>query len=214
MSLETVHRLVKFVIILIDRVLLLGWPDDQTPMTLQFFPQQAAGVGIIRNTLSNDVRSACQGVLDRLDPLAGIHIVRRQPFRHLVSLLEQQHRRQWLQPLLLGHGGTGAALGTVGTVEILQLGQGVRFVQLGTEGGGELALGLDGLADLLPPSGQVAQVIESIRQLTEHIITHAPVGFFSVAGDKGDGVAFVQERDHCFHMGGMQGQLLRQLLNE
>ena len=96
MPLETADGLVKFVVIPIDRVLLLGCPDGETPVALELFPQQVPGVGVVGDTLGEDVRSTSQRVLHRLDALVRIYVRYCQCFRHAVLLLEQQRSRQRL----------------------------------------------------------------------------------------------------------------------
>ena len=88
----------------------------------------------------------------------------------------------------------GAALLLVGQVEVFEAGLGVGEVDLALELGGQLALFLDAGEDRDAAVVQLAQVTQALFQVAQLGIVEAAGDFLAVAGDEGNGGAFVEQR--------------------
>ena len=115
-------------------------------------------------------------------------------------MLGKEFVRQGREPLLLRHGGAGAALGLIGAVEILELGEGLGRVDGLRKLLRELALLLDGALDRLLALLQIAQIGEAVGEIAEAGVVHCAVQFLAVARDEGDGVPLVQKFDDVFNV--------------
>ena len=171
--------------------------------------------GVVRDLLSDDVARALQGVLDRLDALFGVDKVARGLLGlRAVSLLREEQRGEWFKALFLRHRGAGAALLLVGAVEVFDLGE--RFGAV--DGGGELvcklALLVDGLFHRFAALFKTAEVLEPLFERAQRGIVHCTVELLAVAGDKGDGVALVEQMHDVFNVPGVFAELGSKGLNE
>ncbi len=88
----------------------------------------------------------------------------------------------------------GAALLFVGQVEVFEAGLGVGEVDLALELGGQLALFLDAGEDRDAPLVQLAQVAQALFQVAQLGIVEAAGDFLAIAGNEGNGGAFVEQR--------------------
>ena len=181
----------------------------QTAPAHHQLPQSLADVGVVGKVFRNDVIGSGEGLFDGVDALFRVHKVLSQ-LLGVLSVLGKNHLRQGSQPLFPGHGAPGAALLLVGTVEILHLGHGCGGVDGVGQLPGELSLVFDGLFDLVPALLQIAQVGEPGFQSAQGGVVHGAVHFLAVAGDEGDGVAFVDEGNDVLNI----FQLLIQLRGE
>ena len=207
-ALEAGDGLGEVVVEPVDRVLLRGRLAHQlTPLEHQL-PEALADGRVVADGLGDDVAGPLECVGQGLHALLRIHVGRSR-FRGIraVRPLGEEELRQGLQAPLPGHGGTGAALGLVGAVQVLHLRQGHGRGNSVRQSLRQLALVLNGRADLLPPLLQIAQVLEALLQGAQGGVVHGAVELLAVARDKGDGVALVQEVHHAPHVPGALVQL-------
>ena len=133
-------------------------------------------------------------------PLLGVDVLQRG-LLHVHSGAEGEGQRgQGLQPLFPGDGGPGAPLLLVGAVQVLHFGQSGGGADGGGQLLGKLALVLDGGLHLSLSGVQIAQVLQTVGQLAEHLVVHRAVELLAVAGDKGDGGPLVNEGHDISHV--------------
>ena len=185
-----------------------GGAGETAPAVVEGAELLADG-GIVAEVLGDDVGGTGQGLFDGGHALVGGQIGIGQLLGR-AAVLGENGGGQGFQALLPGHGAPGTALGLEGAVEVLHLGQSLGVFDGGGEGGGQLALGLNGPQDLLPPLLQAPQVGEPGLQGAQGGVVHGTVELLAVAGDEGDGVALVQQGDDIFNVGELLVQLRRQ----
>ena len=213
-ALQLIEGLGEVVVQAVDGVrILLGGLGPQLAPLHHLLAQDLADIGVIGNPFGNDIRRTGQGVFHRLHALLRVDVLCRQNLRGRGALfLVENGPGQGLQPLLPCHRGAGPALLLVGPVQILHLGQGLG----GVDGGGQFfrqfSLGFNGRFDLPAPLLQIAEILEPLGQVPDGLVVHGPVHLLAVTGDKGNGVAHVQQGDNVFHMGKRLVQLLSQTL--
>ncbi len=115
-----------------------------------------------------------------------------------VGLLPEEER-EGLQALVAGDGGFGAALRFVGEIEIFELGLLEGGEDFGFELGGEFALFVDGGEDGLAAVFELAEVLEFFLDVADLDFVEVAGDFFAIAGNEGDGRAFVEEGDDGGH---------------
>ena len=102
----------------------------------------------------------------------------------------------------------------VGAVEVFDLGE--RFGAV--DGGGELvcklALLVDGLFHRFAALFKTAEVLEPLFERAQRGVVHCTVELLAVAGDKGDGVALVEQMHDVFNVPGVFAELGSKGLNE
>ena len=172
-------------------------------------PQGLADVRVIGKILSDDVVCALQGFFCGVYPLFRVNIVQRQSLG-IPAVLGKNRLCQGLQSLLPGDRATGAPLLLVGSVQVFHLGHGPGGIDGGRELQCQLALIFDGLFHLVPAILEITQVGEPGFQGTQGGVVHGAVHFLPVPGDKGDGVALVDQAHHIFHI----FQFLTQFLSQ
>ena len=154
--------------------------------------QAAEQVGLLGELLDQDVpRTLERGFGVR-------HLVAEVSGRRglgVAAAIRQQACGKRLEPALARDLPLGAPLGLEGQVEILELGLGRGAGDLRRQLFGELALGLDRLADGLATGAELAQIAEALLQLAELTVVQAARGFLAVARDERHRRALVQERD-------------------
>ena len=212
---QVARLLGKIVVGGVDAVLLAGVFALQHAGAHGQRAQGLAHVGVVAHLLGQDVARALEGVLRRLHALFGVHkglgqLLRRAPG----FVLHQQRQCQRLQPLFPRDGGAGAALGTEGAVEVLQLGQGGGLLQPVGKLIGEIPLLLQSGGDLAPALVQPAQVLQALVNLAQQLVVQRPGLLLAVAGDKGNGVAVVNQAQHVFALLGLEVKLLTKGLND
>ena len=116
--------------------------------------------------------------------------------------------------LFLRHRGAGAALLLVGAVEVFDLGERFGAVDGGSELIGQLALLIDGLFHRFAALFKTAEVLEPLFERAQRGIVHCTVELLAVAGDKGDGVALVEQMHDVFNVPGVFAELGSKGLNE
>ena len=201
-----VQRLGKVVILGVDAVLILGLGTGDAAKRAVVAAQLGAAGGIVGDSLGNDVLRTGQrggGIGHLIIEVRGGGL-----FRVERGVLLQNRIGQRLQAARLGNAGAGLALGLVGAVEILDLGQ--RF-GLG-QGSGQLGrhgplLG-DGGGDLRLALIEAAQIFQTVAQIAQHLIVHRAGGLLAVAGDERNGIALIDQLDRALHIFDAQVQFL------
>ena len=121
MILKSGYRAGKCVIITVYTIIVrIRCLYRHNSLTLHFLSESFSDIRIIRNHFRNNIRSAGKRILQGFHAFFRINIILRKFFRIFTGLLEE-FQCQGLQALLLGDGGTGAAFGTVGTVNVVYL---------------------------------------------------------------------------------------------
>ena len=198
---DPAERLAEIVVQPIDAVLVLGGFGHQAAVGHADEPQPLAHGGVVGNLFGNDVLGALQRVLRRPHPFFRIDVGRREGERVGTGTLLCVNRiGERLKTAFLRHRGAGAALGTVGAVDVVDFGHGGRRVERRRKLRGHRPLLLNGGAHLLPLLVEAAQVFEPFVQLTQHLVVERAGHLLAVAGDKRDGVAVVDEFDGVFHL--------------
>ena len=172
-------------------------------------PQRLADVRVIGKILGDDVICALQGFFCGVHPLFRVKIIQRQSLG-IPAILGKNRLRQRLQPLLPGDRATGTPLLLIGSVQVFHLGHSRGGIDGGREFRCQLALIFDGLFHLVPAILEITQVGEPGFQGPEGGVVHGTVHFLPVPGNKGDGVALVDQAHHIFHI----FQFLTQFLSQ
>ena len=206
-----VQRLCEVVILGVDAVLVLGLGAGDAAERTVVAAQFGAAGSIIGDSLGDDIlrpgqRGGCVGDLVVEVRSGGFFGVKR-------SVLFQNRVGQRLQAPGLGDAGAGLALGLIGAVDVLDLGQRLGFRQRGGQFGRHRALLSDGGGDLVLALIEAAQVFESVAEIAQHLIVHRAGGFLAVAGDERDGIALIDQLDCALHVFDVQIQLLSQLFS-
>ncbi len=153
---------------------------------------------VVGNLFRQDVARALQGRLR-------IHF-----FRYIVAGQERgipqpllhQPPCERFQSFFPRGGGARLALGPEGPVDVLNLGERLRAGKRLVHVRGETALRIDQRADLALALVQRPQCAQPLAKLPEHLVVHAARHLLAVAGDKGDGVACVNQGQDVFYYGG------------
>ena len=201
MILQLMERRGKVVIVAVDAVFLRGGGRRKPALTQHQLTQCFADGGIVADPFGHNVASALQGLLNAADALFLVHIVHSRLLRQGAGfLLGKQQLRQRLQSLFPGNSGAGTALGLIGAVQILNLGQGGGAVNGGSQFLRQLALLGNGVFYRFTAVGQIAQILQAIGQIAQGGVVHGTVQLLTVAGDERYGVALVQKCDHILHI--------------
>ena len=102
----------------------------------------------------------------------------------------------------------------VRAVEVFDLGERFGAVDGGGKFIGELALLIDGLFYGLAAIFKTAEVLEPLFERAQRRVVHRAVELLAVAGDKGDGVALVEQMHDVFNVPGVFAELGSKGLNE
>ncbi len=168
--------------------------------------------GIFGYRLGNDVAGAGKGLLGRIEAGFGIHVgscgVRGRAFG---GCLHDDHVGERLQARLARLLRARHALLAEGLVQVLHALQLRGFADLGLKLGRELALCVDEQKHVLFALLKVAQIRKALVERAQRHVVHATRGFLAVARDKGDGVAFVDQRDGGLDVGGLEVELFCEL---
>ena len=201
MILQLMERRGKIVIVAVDAVLLRGRGRDKAALTQHQLAQRFADGRIVTDPFGHDVAGALQGLRNISDALFPVHIINGRLLRQRAgALLGKEQLRQRLQALLPGDGGPGTALGLIGAVQILNLGQGGSAVNGGSQFLRQLALLGNGMLHRLAAVGHIAQILQAVGQIAQRGVVHGAVQLLTVAGDERYGIALVQKRDHILHI--------------
>ena len=217
-ALEPAQGLGEIVVQPVHRVLLGGGGGPQGPGALELLPQPLADGRVIGEGFGDDVPRPLEGLLQSLHPLLRGEVGLCQvlwPGPQPVALRVlpgKEELGQGLQALLLGHAGPGAALGPVGPVQVLHLRQGGGALDGLLQFGGQVPLLLDGGLHLPFAGRQAPQVVQPVRQGPDGLVVHGAVLLLAVAGDKGHGVALIQQGHHGLGVLRLYVELRRQSL--
>ena len=131
-----------------------------------------------------------------------------------IPTLGKEDLGQGLQTLFPGDGGPGPAFLLIGPIEVLQFREGFGLVQGLAQGLCQFPLTVNGSTDGLPAFTQRAKVLQSLGQCPEQGIVHGPMELLSITGDKGNGIALIQQVDDVCDVLGLLIQFLGQKLND
>ena len=124
---------------------------------------------------------------------------------------------QPFQPSLPRHRGPGPALGPVGAVQVLNLGEHLRLLQRRAQllqlPAFQLAALLDQSKHLLPPLLQIAQIAQPLAQIPQHRVVQPAGCLLAVARDEGDGVPLIHQPHRALNLPPRHRKLLRQGLH-
>ncbi len=173
----------------------LAWYDAGTEggVVLEEAPQLGQQVGVLGEALHEDVLGAFEHGLHIGEALLSVDKTGGFAFRIQLGIAEQRIG-QLAETGFQGDLALGAALLLVGQVEVFDAGLGVGEVDLALELGGQLALFLDAGEDRDASLVQLAQVAQALFQVTQLGIVEAAGDFLAIAGDEGNGGAFVEQR--------------------
>ena len=155
--------------------------------------------GVFGEALHEDVLGAFEHGLDVGEAFFGVDKPRRFAFRGQRGIVEQGVG-QLAEAGFQGDLALGAALLFVWQVQVFEAGLGVGQVNLAGQLGGQLALLVDAGEDAGAAVVQLAQVAQALFQITQLGVVEAAGDLFAVAGDKGHGGAFIQQRYGSSHL--------------
>ena len=166
-----------------------------------------AVIGIVGDHLRQDILCALKRILRGSHFLLSRDISGRFLQGRMIRRLGQDPVRKPLQAFLPGDTGAGPAFGTERPVQILNRHLGLRILDLGAQGRRQFPLGLDALDDLFLFVLEIAQIGQPLIQRAKLLIVQCPCRLLAVAGDKGDGIALVDQRDRRLHLPQLHLQL-------
>ena len=174
---------------------LVGGDRTDSAVIARDLADEFADLRAVGNLLGDDIHRAGKrlfGVLHALflaDKLAGVGLGRKALF------LTDDRECQGFESFFLGNAGSGLALRTERTVDILQFAESRRLVERCADLVGELFLSFDQGAYFLSALVQTAQIIEFFAEFTDQLVVHGAVHFLAVTGDERDRVAVVEQGD-------------------
>ena len=200
---DFIERFMEIIIKGVNAVLLLGGLGDQFSPGHAHHPQALAHPGVVGDHLRQNILGSLQGVLRRRHLLGDVG---RGQFQGIgpAPFLGVEGVGQRLQALGLRHRGPGFPLGPVRPVEVLDFGEGDGGVQSGGQFFRQRPLLLDGSPHLFPLLIQIAQIQQPLVKLPEHLVVQGAGHLLAVTGDKGNGVAVVDQLDGILHLLGTQ----------
>ena len=214
MSPQFGKRLGKFIVQAVNAVLVRGGFRRQCAAAQHQLAQAFADRGVVADPFSHDIPGSFQRGVHGFHALFRIDIILRgKRGGRAGRLLREKKRGERLKTLFPGDRGACAALGLVGTVEVLDLGKRSGAVDGGGKLRSELALLLDRLFHALAALLHLAKIRKTLLQRAQRGVVHRAVHFLAVARDKGDGVSLVQQRDDVFDMRGVPLKLAGEGLN-
>ena len=116
---------------------------------------------------------------------------------------EKSSARMSLAPESASDGRARLALGTVGAINVLELGKRLRALYGARQLVRPFVLRLNGLGDFLPARVQPTQGRELLGKLAQRLVVGVPMHFLAIAGDKGNGRAAVEQLDHVLRVRGL-----------
>ena len=200
----------------VNRVLLAGGTGDHRAVCQSQGADLLAELGVIRNVLGDNVHCTLQGILHGghfslgIDECLGRHLN-----GGVIGLaLLQNEGGEGLESPLACHRCAGLALGAVGAVNIVHLGHGCGQINGTDELGGELSLTVNEGLDLLLALFQITQGGQALVKGTQDVIVQTSRNLFAVTGDKGDGIALVDEGNRLLHLIDREIQFFCQCFND
>ena len=204
------NGLVKVVIELIHSIGLrvCGFTDEASSAAAQL-PQGFADVRVIGKVFGDNVQGTGNGLFRCSDTFFLIDKVFGE-FLDILTVLGEDSLSQRVQTLFPGYGASGAALLLIWPVQVLHLRHGGSGIDCLGQLLGQLTLILDGFFYFIPSLLQIPQVGEPGLQVPQGGVVHGPMHFLPVSGDKGNGVALIDEVHHIFNVLLLLSQFLSQ----
>ena len=214
-ALQAAHRLRKVVVHGVDGVVLVCADGFEHAGAVQQRAQASTQVCIVRQILRDDVARARERILGGLHTLFRVDIGLCQRFKCRGGGARRENGRcKRLQPLFARDGRTGAPLGTVGAVQVVERGERLCLLNGSSQFVRQLALCIDRISHLGAALVQPAQIGKPVGQLADGLVVHRAVHFLAVARDKRHGVAVVEQLDHVFHIVFLLPELAGKDLND
>ena len=198
MARRTHDRLLIILILAVDMLAFLRLDAAQHAHAAHQCAKCSADGRVVADLLGEDIARELQRGFCVGNVLFGIDKRLRELHGVVVSTLSKEHLRQGLHALFLGDHRAGAALLLEGTIDVLQLRKCRSHRQLGAEFLRQLALLLNRRLDLFAALIQAPQVIQTLADFAQLLVVHRAGALFSVARNKGDGIAFIQHFDDVF----------------
>ena len=193
----------------------VGGLDDDVGGVLRKGAQVGDVLGVLGHRLGNDIGGAGERLLGRVEASLLVDVCRGGVERAALGrCLHDDHIGERLQTGLAGLLRAGHALFAVGLVEVLDALELRGLANLLLELGRELALRVDEQDDVLFALLKIAQVGQALVECTQGDVVHAAGGLFTVARDKGDGIALVDELDGRLDVGDLKVELVGELGDE
>ena len=190
------HRFFVLVVIFVHRFLFGIFGDGgYFSQTESFVPDNFAVIGVVGNYFGNYVQGALQSLFHGFYALFIVDEFFCKFLGVFVRLLQQNDVGKRFQPLFFCHRGTGAAFGTVGTVQVFHSHLRFGVFYLLTQFVGKFALFVNAFQYLCLFLFQIAQVVEPFKQFAQLLVVELSRGFLAVARDEGNGVSFVNQRN-------------------
>ena len=206
---EAAHLLRKVIIHAVNAVFVLGLFGFQHAGAEGQLPQLFAGVRVVAELLGQNIPCALQSFFSVFNAPLRIDESLRDFFCCLfLFVLHQQLQGQRLQPLFLGNGSAGAALGTEGPVQVFQFGQRRGRRQLGGKLLRQVSLLLQGVFDFRPALVQSAKILQAFKNLPQHLIVQRIGHCLTVEGNKRNGISIIDQLEHILALLFFQMKLL------
>ena len=151
---------------------------------------------IVADLLGEDILRQLNGSFRVGHAFFFAHIRLRQRERVVPAPLGKNQIRQRLNALFLGDHRAGAALLLIRAVDILQLGERRRSRELLFQIAGHFSLFRNRSGNLFPALIQPAQIVQPLADFAQLLVIHRAGHFLAVSGDKGNGVALVDQRNN------------------
>ena len=195
------------IILAVDRILFLCSYRAQRGRSIDIITQGGADFRIVGDDLRYDIRGTLQSFFNRCNTLLLIHIGSCSSFRiRAVGSLGKQESGKRLQPLLLCHGCTGAALLLIWPVQIFQGCKGFRLINGSGQFLRHFTLLSNGAYNCFPAFIQRTQILQPFIQRAKGGVIHGAVKLLTVAGNKGNGVALVNQLNNIVDVGRVEIQ--------
>ena len=188
-------RLVIIVIKSVNAVLLGFRLRNEVARAIGKFAYPLAEFGIIRNTLGNNILCAAERIGCGVYLLFGVKIVFSLGNYVNVLFLLKHKLGKGRKTCLRRNARTGAALGTVGAVNILKLGKRLRVFDSVDKLLGELTLLVDKALNVCASCIERAVEFKLFAKLTQFFIVKRAGRLFTVTRDKGDRIALIDKRN-------------------
>ena len=201
----------KVVVQAIDAVLglLVGGSGHQHgTLAVEVF-ELLAYPGVVGDHLGDNIAGTLKCFLNSIDTLFGIDIILCQNSR-IPTILLKNCLGKGFQALFTGSRATGTALLLIGKIEIFHFRHGSSGQNGVCQFFRELTLIFDGFQNFFSTLLKIAKICQTGFQIAKGGIIHSAMHFLTVAGDKGDGIAFVHQCNHIFYVFLLLSQFLSQ----
>ena len=194
MALHFAHRLGKVVVHGVGGIVRVVGRRADNAGFLNDVTQSAAKRSVVRQIFRDDVARARKRGVGARNALFLADVRLRQRFKGGRGVpCAENGVGERLQTLFPRHGRTGAALGAVGAVDVVERGKSCGVFDGGGKLRCQLALRVDGVADLGLAGFETAQIGEPLREHADGLVVHRAVHFLAVTRDKGHGIALIEK---------------------